>query len=108
MNAHLNIGKVILQDYFDFYCEHTLDDAEYIPAVKIIINGITKSMNSERFDLNDIQAVKKSLTEFNRDLYIKRWLFQAKEDENSFDAEEESETAKYYFDYIYEHGEHPR
>ena len=50
------------------------------------------------------------LTEFNRDLYINRWLIQAKEDENenSLDLEEESETAKYYFEYIYEHGEHPR
>ena len=110
MNTHLNIGKAILHDYFDFYCEQTLDDAEYILAVKIIINGIAKSMASDRFDMKDIQAVKKSLTEFNRDLYINSWLIQAKEDENenSLDLEEESETAKYYFDYIYEHGEHPR
>ena len=110
MNTHLNIGKAILHDYFDFYCEQTLDDAEYIPVIKIIINGIRKSMVSDRFDMKDIQAVKKSLTEFNRDLYINRWLIHAKEDENenSLDLEEESEAAKYYFDYIYKHGEHPR
>ncbi len=35
MNTHLNIGKAILHDYFDFYCEQTLDDAEYIPVIKI-------------------------------------------------------------------------
>ena len=40
MNTHINIGKVILQDYFDFYCEQKLDDEEYVPVVKIIINPI--------------------------------------------------------------------
>ena len=32
--------------------------------------------------MKDIQAVKKSLTELNRDLYIKSWLIQAKEDDD--------------------------
>lgn len=110
MGTHLHIGKAILHDYFDFYCEQTLDDTEYIPVVKIVIDAMVKSMASDRFDMKDIQVVKNSLTEFNCDLYTNRWLIQAKEAENgnSLNEEEESEAAKYYFDYIYEHGEHPR
>ena len=107
MDTYLNIGKSILQDYFNYYCEESLDDAEYIPVVKVIIDGITKSMDSEHFKGEDIQNIKETLKEFNRDLYVANWLKQTKEDEGSLDSEGETESATYYFDYIYEHGEHP-
>ncbi len=109
MQRHINIGKSILNDYFDFYCEQMLDDADYIPVIKVIINGISKAMDRTQFNAKDIQTVKKTLMEYNRDLYINRWLENAKEDEDerNLNLEDEAESAKYYFDYIYEHGEHP-
>jgi hypothetical protein len=65
-------------------------------------------MASEQIDIKNIQALKETLKKFNRDLYISGWLTQAKEAENELNLEEESEAAEYYFDYVYEHGEHPR
>jgi len=46
MDDYENIGISILKNFFDYYCEEKLDDAEYIPVVKVIINGIQESMLS--------------------------------------------------------------
>ena len=107
MQTHLNIGKSILRDYYDFSCEKSLDDAEYIPVVRIIIEGIVKAMSAENFNEKDIQAIENDLKEFNRAFYVNGWLNNTKEDEGDIDVEEETESARYYFDYIYEHGEQP-
>jgi hypothetical protein len=48
------------------------------------------------------------LRTFNRQMYQNIGIKHAKEDEEQFDLEKESQLAQYYFDYIYEHGEHPR
>jgi hypothetical protein len=34
--------------------------------------------------------------------------FRSRECSEVFDLDSESESAEYYFDYIHEHGEHPR
>ena len=107
MDTHLNIGKSILQDYYDYYREQVLDEAEYISVVKIIINGAVKPVPSSDLSDADSRHIKDTLKEFNRDLYVDAWLEQAEESENKIDREAETESAKYYFDYIYEHGEHP-
>ena len=59
------------------------------------------------FNKKDIQGIEKDLKEFNRAFYVDEWLNNAKDDEGDIDIEEETESARYYFDYIYEHGEHP-
>ena len=107
MEIHRNIGKSILKDFYDFSSEKSLDDAEYIPVVRVIIKGIVKNMAAENFNKNEIQSIEKDLKEFNRAFYVNGWLKNTKEDEGDIDEEEETESARYYFDYIYEHGEHP-
>ncbi len=107
METYINIGKSILSDYFDFYCQQSLDDAEYIPVVRVIIEGILKAMISVNINKEDINTVEEELIEHNRALYINLWLEHTKEDEDNLDIEDETKSAKYYFDYIYEHGEHP-
>ena len=110
MENYENIGISILKNFYDYYCEQELDDAEYIPVVKVIINGIQESMLSLDVAEEEIESLKNRLIEFNRELYKDLWIGHAKEDEDSedIDLDSESESASYYFDYIYEHGEHPR
>jgi hypothetical protein len=109
MDLYITIGKSILQEYFDYYGKQGLDDAEYIPIIKVIVEGISKSMTSTGSGKKDARDLKKILLEFNRDLYTKEWLKHAVEDEgeDQVDLEEETKEARYYFDYIYKHGEHP-
>ena len=110
MEVYENIGISILKGFFEYYEEAKLDDVEYIPVVKVIINGIQESMGSSNLAENDIESLKERLIEWNREIYNGLWLEHAKEDEDParLDLEYEAEEAAYYFDYIYEHGKHPR
>jgi hypothetical protein len=110
MGNYENIGMTILKNFFDYYCEQRLDDAEYIRVVKVIINGIQESMLSLGVSDKEAESLNEKLTGFNRELYKDLWLKNAKknEDPEDIDLDSESESAAYYFDYIYEHGEHPR
>ena len=110
MGNYENIGISILKNFYDYYCAQKLDDAEYIPVVKVIINGIQESMLSSGVADKEAESLNEKLIEFNRELYKDLWLKNAKknEDPKDIDLDSESESAAYYFDYIYEHGEHPR
>jgi len=110
MDAYIAIGKSILSDFYRHYNKVGLDDAEYIPVIRVIIEGIAKVMTEAGVNKKDVKAVEKTLQEFNRDLYLKGWLKNAKEElgKSEFDMEEETEAGTYYFYYIYKHGEHPR
>lgn len=51
------------------------------------------------------------MKEFNRSLYVERWVKHAEEDNEDgepVDLKKEVESAKYYFDYVYRYEEYPR
>lgn len=109
--SYLQIGRTILRSYFDYYTKKSLDDTEYIPVVRLIIEGMAKEMRSSGMLGPNCHEVVDKLKAFNRSLYQNIWIEHAKEDEEwgeePADLEKEYESAKYTFDYIYEHGEHP-
>jgi hypothetical protein len=110
VEAYITIGKAILSDFYRHYNKVGLDDAEYIPVVRVVIEGIAKAMAEAGVDKKDVKAVEKTIQRFNLDLYLKGWLRNAKEElgKSEFDMEEETDAGTYYFEYIYKHGEHPR
>jgi hypothetical protein len=107
----LKVGKAILQNYFDYSTKNSIDDAEYIPTVRVIIEGITKEMKSSGMGESNCHELSEKLKTFDRQMYQNIWIEHAKEDEDPdegpLDLEKEYELAKYTFDYIYEHGEYP-
>ena len=109
MNSYFNIGEAILKKYFDHNCKNAIDDTEYIPIVKVIIQGIEESMLSSNEDKKEIREVKNKLKDFNRKLYTELWLKHARENEDEDDIDEEKElnSAIYCFDYIYKNEEYP-
>jgi hypothetical protein len=110
VDPHITIGKAVLKNLFRFYEERGLDDAEYIPVVRVIIDGIAQAMTSAGLDKKDVKTAEKTLRAFNRDLYVDGWVNNAREEsgEREFDMEAEAAEGNYYFDYVYKHGEHPR
>jgi hypothetical protein len=104
----LKIGKAILRDYFDYYVENSLDDGEYIPIVRVIIEGIAKEMESGGMGQQGRNELIEKLKNFNRQIYQNRWIKQVEEAEGQLDKEKEYQEAKKTFDYIYKHGKHPR
>jgi hypothetical protein len=108
--GYFDTGKTILQKYFDYYRNKSLDDTEYLPVVRLIIEGITEEMSSAGMLMPYCDEVAGKLKAFNCSLYRNRWIEQLKEDQDPddpFDLEKEYELAQNIFDYIYEHGEHP-
>ena len=108
----LDIGKAILSKYFDYSQKNTLDDREYIPVVRLIIEGIAEEMRSSGMLEPNCKEVAENLKDFNRQMYQNIWNEHAKEDhdpedEEPFDPEKENDLAKYTFDYIYKHRKHP-
>ena len=110
MDIYVSTGKAILGDFYRHYNKVGLDDAEYIPVIRVIIEGIAKAMTEAEVGKKEVKAVEKTLQKFNLDLYLKGWLKNAREElgKSEFDVEEETEAGSYYFYYIYKHGEHPR
>lgn len=110
--VYLKIGRSILRNYFDYYTKNSMDDAEYIPTVRVIIEGIAEEMRSSGMGNQDYDELTEKLKAFNCSLYQNIWIEHAREDEDPdeepLDLEKEYQSAKYTFDYIYEHGEHPR
>jgi hypothetical protein len=105
---YLKIGRSILQRYLDYSTKKTIDDSEYIPTVRVIIEGITEEMRSCGMERPNGDELAEKLRTFNRQMYQNVWIKHAREDEEQFDLEKELQAAQYYFDYIYEHGKHPR
>jgi hypothetical protein len=110
VDTHISIGKAVLSNLFRFYKKRGLDDAEYVPVVRVIIEGIEKALTSAGLDKKDVKTAEKTLRAFSRDLYVKEWLKHAREGlgERKLDMEAEAAEGNYYFDYVYKHGEHPR
>ncbi len=109
MEEYLKIGESILQEYFDYNRKHSIDDAEYIPVVKVIIQGICRSMTLSNSIKKEIGKVNNQLKDFNRKLYTDLWIKNTKENEgDDINVDKETESAKYYFDYVYKNEEHPR
>jgi hypothetical protein len=104
----LKIGRSILRNYFEYYTNNSIDDAEYIPTVRVIIEGITEGMGSCGMGKPNCDELAENLKTFNREMYQYLWIKHAKQKEGQLDLEKESQSAKYDFDYIYEYGEHPR
>lgn len=109
--SYLNVGKTILRKYFDYNAKNTVDDVEYIPVVRLIIEGIAEEMKSSGMLEPNCKEVAEKLKAFNRSLYQNIWVKHAKKDEDPeeepFDLEKEYALAKYTFDYIYKHRKHP-
>ncbi|MGQ9647937.1 MAG: hypothetical protein ACUVWO_15540, partial [Thermodesulfobacteriota bacterium] len=108
---YLGVGKSILRDYFDYNTKNPADDTEYIPIVRLIIEGITKKMKSSGIGKADCAEVAEKLRAYNREMYQNIWIEHAKEDqdpdEEPLDLEKERRAAQYTFNYIYKHGKHP-
>lgn len=105
---YLKIGRSILQRYLDYTTKKIIDDSEYIPTVRVIIEGITEEMRSCGMERPNGDELAEKLRTFNCQMYQNVWIKHAREDEEQFDLEKELQAAQYYFDYIYEHGKHPR
>jgi hypothetical protein len=101
------IGKEIIKRLHKHNEENSLDDAEYIPLIKRIIEaiGIYISQNDKLKSGTD--NLTEALIVYAKDLYVELCQIYAGEDGKDISSEQVKEESEEYFDYIYEHEEHP-
>ena len=101
-------ARNILRKYFLYSEENSLDDAAYIPVVRLIIESTVEIIQKGGINAKQREDLKLRLIQFNRQMYENLWIKNAKEDEgDNFNHEDELERARYTFDYIFEYGRHP-
>ena len=101
-------ARNILRKFFLYSEENTIDDAEYIPVVRLIIESTVEMIHKGGINAKQREDLKLRLIQFNRQMYENLWIKNTRKDEgDNFNYEDELERAKYTFDYIYEHGRHP-
>lgn len=97
-------GKAILRRMHQHYISESLDDAEYIPFAKAVMQGIADRLAADRCSKEVIEAVREVLKRFCKELYVKEWTKNREKGETVAAAEEKGNN---YFEYLFKHGEHP-
>lgn len=98
MDTHIKIGKAILDKYANYAEIEVIDDrTEYFPTVKVIINGIVETLESNK-EKENIQSI---FVDYVKGKYISLWLKHAAEDEEDPDIDYEKERATEEFDRLY-------
>lgn len=95
-------GKAIIQSLHERYERNHQDDIEYIPIVKSTIFGIKQFAITIEFNEMETSTLEETLENYARQLYLEVWLSH-----NEEDVDGATEAGNYYFDYVYEHEEHP-
>ncbi len=97
-------GAAILVRMHEHYRRGLLDDTEFIPFAKAVMQGVADQLAADGIPKGKIEAVGSALKEFCKQLYVKGWVKNREEDETI--AEAEKKGAK-YFEYLFKHGKHP-
>lgn len=93
----IKVGKSVIDSFFKRSEKEAIDDAELLPLVKEVINGIG-------LHASDTKIVKDSLFRFARKKYTDLCRTHQIEDGDKEDRQYENEE---YFEYVYENEEHP-
>ena len=101
------IGKEIIKRLHQHNEENSLDDTEYIPLIKRIIEAIGVYMSQSDKSKLEIDSLTSTLIGYAKGLYVELCQIHAEEDNEDISLEQVKEESEEYFDYIYEHEDHP-
>jgi hypothetical protein len=107
INIVEGLGKEILKHLNDYYEEITMGDDEYIPLIKRIIESIYGYDGIREVSKSEKEALKKTLLDYSRRLYVELCQIHSKEDNEDISSEQVKEEAIEFFDYVYKHGRYP-
>lgn len=101
------IGKEIIKRLHKYNEEYSIDDAEYIPLIKRIIEAIGSYLIQSDKSMSEIENLTGSLVAYAKKLYVESCQIHAEESGEDIPQEQVKDESEEYFDYIYEHEEHP-
>jgi hypothetical protein len=94
-----NIGKAIIKREHEHFVQETIDNSDYIPFVKITIEGVIDYLMTEGATEKEITTVASTLKAHGKKLFVTYWLKGVEDGED--EGEEESE-AEQCFESIFE------
>jgi hypothetical protein len=97
-------GRAILKRMHQHYISESLDDTEFIPFVKAVLQGVADRMTAARRTDGQIEDMRLALKEYCKELYVDEWVKNREEGEAIDAAREEGEN---HFEYLFKHGKHP-
>ena len=101
-------GKQIIGTLNEYNEQEKLDDTEYIPVVKRVIEALTIYLKENNATDKQSEELTNTLIEYTKGLYIALCQKHAIEDEEDITMEEVNQESDEYFNYVYEHETHPR
>ena len=96
----ISAGKAAILQLHRRYQQESLDDADHIPALKPVIQGISQVAD----DAAGQQQARQELLKYAREQYV-QWSLENCDNEE--DPQQVMEEGLYWFDYIYEHEQYP-
>lgn len=98
------MGRAILTRMHQHYISDSLDDTEFIPFVKAVIQGAADRMTAARYAEGQIEDMRIALKEYSKELYVKEWI-KNREDGEAVDAARDQGGR--HFEDLFKHGKHP-
>lgn len=93
----IKAGKLIIGSFFKRSEKYAIDDAELLPLVKDVVNGISKNST-------EVEIVRQTLFKFAQNKYVDLCKKHQEADGDHEDQQQENEE---YFEYVYKNEEHP-
>lgn len=102
--------KSILKRIYEHYRRESLDDMEYIPIVKGVLNGLSDRLLKAGYSKSKVAHVLQRLKDYCKALYVSGWLKNWKEDrdEGDEDMDKARTEGENYFEHLYKYDRHPR
>jgi nucleoid-associated protein YejK len=85
------------------YDTHGIDDAVYIPLLKMAIEGATDCADDNEFPDEIMDRIEQRLYDYAKSLYMVGHELRL----GGFSSADDESQASAWFDYIYEHEEYP-
>lgn len=107
INLAKGIGREIIKQLHTHNEENSLDDSEYIPVIKRIVEAINSRMQRNGISKSENETLKVSLIKYAMGLYVDLCQKHSIENDENLSLEQVKEESEEFFKYIYKHEDYP-
>jgi len=103
----LDICISIINCQYKSWDDRKDDDIEFVYMIKTVVDGFNNYLTESDCDGASRDEMSRALYEHAKKLYVCSWIKNGLEEESAPSKEDLRKEGAEYFDYIFEHEEHP-
>ena len=88
------LGIALVESQHHFFSDGSIDNSEYVPAIKRIADTTYRYLKGKGVSLNTARKVRKEMIARGRELFIEEWMRTLEEDEEPSDQEDRREAGR--------------